>query len=318
MDRQVISGFGLIILSMVLSMAVYAQNLVPNPSFEEYDFCSTSSLNTGWPDYWFIPSNGNSPDYFHECSEIENYQIPKNAVGNQEAFVGDAYIGLFAFNWSWQNSREAISCELNEPLQTGKNYVLTFKCSLADTALYAIRTLGFLLSNNLPLEQSIVETSSTWSNENDVLVDKVNWMSLTDTFTADGGERYLTIGNFEIDSNSDTLFVGNGGPLTWNKAYYYIDDVSLIPLDSLTSVNGHETVNIDVYPNPAQEQLTVQTKQSLQFVWLTDLSGRRLWTFEKRSRTRWETDLNGLPKGIYLIEATTEDGQRAVRKVVKM
>src|SRR6516225_10171851 len=47
-------------------------------------------------------------------------------------------------------------------------------------------------------------------------------------YVASGGENYLTLGNFSDDANTIPVSAGGTGP--W--AYYYVDDVSVAPLDS--------------------------------------------------------------------------------------
>ena len=57
----------------------------------------------------------------------------------------------------------------------------------------------------------------------------MNWVKISGIYTAHGGEQYITIGNFKLDTQTDTLRVNTLGDYT----AYYIDDVSVIPLDSI-------------------------------------------------------------------------------------
>ena len=68
-----------------------------------------------------------------------------------------------------------------------------------------------------------------WSNP--VIKDTMNWVKVSSVIIATGGERYLTIGNFKTDANTIIQLVNTGGQ---NRATYYVDDVSIIPLDSMT------------------------------------------------------------------------------------
>ena len=59
-----------------------------------------------------------------------------------------------------------------------------------------------------------------------ILSDTVNWMEIRGEFTAEGGESFLTIGNFFDVAHSDTT------EYDWltqmlTGSYYYIDDVSV-------------------------------------------------------------------------------------------
>jgi hypothetical protein len=89
----------------------------------------------------------------------------------------------------------------------------------------------------------------------------MNWMLVADTFISRfGGERYITIGNFFVDAESDTVLVNTSLPQSNGRASYYIDDISVVALDSVPS--GVEEVgqgrsNFSVYPNPNNGRMMV-------------------------------------------------------------
>lgn len=84
-----------------------------------------------------------------------------------------------------------------------------------------------------------------------------------------------------------------------------------------SSVNDkYENRILSIYPNPTTSTITLQTETLLSQAWLTDLAGRRLMPLQSNG-TQWQADLSALPAGIYLIEAMTQDGARAVKKVVR-
>jgi hypothetical protein len=291
-------------------------NLVPNPSFEEYDHCSSSGQGLGWADHWSVPETGYTPDYFHRCSLLSSKAVPENTRGIQEPVSGDGYVGFEFLEPPVENFREAIGCHLLAALVEGETYVFKMYVSLSDYSSYRISTVGYKLSQSPLLGPTpIVEYEATYSSDTP-LEDKENWRVITDTVIAQGGEQYLTIANFMSDAMSDSVYVGNG--TNGDRAYYYIDDVSLVPLDSLLAVENQETIEVDLYPNPASDYIALQSKEPLKAAWLSDISGRRLWPLERRTSSYWETDISGLPSGIYLIEATADDGRKAVRKVVKL
>ena len=84
-----------VLLIVWLSMFSFgkAQNLVPNPSFEDFTTCPTT-LGTGGP-LQCIPWIGiNSADYFNVCGGFL-IGVPINILGYQEARTGAAYAGIF-------------------------------------------------------------------------------------------------------------------------------------------------------------------------------------------------------------------------------
>jgi len=98
------------LLALSFSAAI-AQNLVPNPSFEENSYCpvtfNQTSLNliTDWRQI----ATG-TPDYFNACSDKAG--VPTNVFGNQSAKAGDAYAGLVTFASSKRDYREYLSAPL--------------------------------------------------------------------------------------------------------------------------------------------------------------------------------------------------------------
>src|SRR5271157_5345469 len=81
--------------------SLHAQNLVPNPSFEQYDTCPNSSGQINYAKYWFQGGPGN-PDYFNICSSTlpypgNQFSVPQNAWGYQFAYEGNAYCGEYSY-----------------------------------------------------------------------------------------------------------------------------------------------------------------------------------------------------------------------------
>jgi outer membrane protein OmpA-like peptidoglycan-associated protein len=63
-------------------------------------------------------------------------------------------------------------------------------------------------------------------------INKYEWFTISGNYKADGGEKYLTIGNFGYDVkkemiNLSVFKVGLKNALGFKEAYYFIDDVSL-------------------------------------------------------------------------------------------
>lgn len=133
----------LLLLFMVVYSFTYlkAQNLVPNPSFEEYSSCPNTecgiSLATGWY------SAGYTPDYYNSCASWPN-GVPQNSVGYQYPSSGTAYIGIAAWGFV---VREYITAQLTNPLEIGKKYFVNFKVSRIDRFVYcATNKIGVLFS----------------------------------------------------------------------------------------------------------------------------------------------------------------------------
>jgi len=99
-------------------------------------------------------------------------------------------------------------------------------------------------------------------------------MLVQDTFIAQGGEDYLTIGNFNITSNSDTVKVYNMGFGTNNSiAYYYIDGVSVYDVTS-GSCNNYWDAGFDkhILPGDSIRLGAMNTDNSI-YAWVNSTNG---------------------------------------------
>lgn len=81
------------------------------------------------------------------------------------------------------------------------------------------------------------------------------------------------------------------------------------------SVSENESMNINVYPNPAESLVNV-TAEGLRNVELIDMMGRIISRNES-SETTTTIDLSNLTSGIYFLRITTETGVALQRFEVK-
>lgn len=249
-------------------------NLVYNPSFEEYRECPRKIDALGTltiVDAWYQPTAG-SADYYNVCGS-RDCGVPKNKLGIQDAHLGDGFCGIYC---SKTDYREYLQTELKEPLQAGEMYRVSFYVSLSEYSSGAVATIGALFTDerigdtvrsvlmNKSVRQLAPGVSQTVAsyyepqvvNEYDrVLTDTKSWMQISGVFTARGGERFMTIGNFFPASQSNVVDLDS---LTYllPGAYYYVDDVSLVCLgctgtkkeqDSLVDSVAEETTVADSF-----------------------------------------------------------------------
>lgn len=229
-------------------------NMIHNPSFEEHRRCPMKIDATGVmrdADAWWQPTNGSS-DYFNACGS-RDCNVPRNKMGLQEAHSGMAYCGIYC---SQELYREYLQTELITPLQAGKHYRISFWVSLADKSPHAVAAIGAVLTKEIledsthgilmEREQSSIDGNGSQSiavyfvpqvsNPVDsVLDDTKGWTEVSGEITAEGGERYLTIGNF-LPFNKSNIIATQGTSTPLPGAYYYIDDVSVTCLDTTEDV----------------------------------------------------------------------------------
>ncbi len=222
---------------------VWAQNLVPNPSFEQHDTCPyTIGFQEGdRPQDWF--SWFNSPEYFNACAgslmDIDTLvDVPRNGWTYQQAWEGDAYIGLRTYDGG-NDYRELAGATLLSPLITGCTYQLRFRANAAYNGTYWLPNGGGAANN---LGMLFTMASNAWSTvtgpefgfrhfahlrTETVITDTLGWTLVEGTFTADSAYSHIVLGNFYPDSS--TVGFPNGNSSTY-ITYYVIDGVEVIPL----------------------------------------------------------------------------------------
>jgi len=252
---------------VLLGQLVLAQqNLVVNGSFENPPNCPSASVSFAASAMgWVSGTEVGTPDHFHTCVTIDPLAVPCNWRGCQEPRTGDGYAGIWAFSKYHPEAREYIQTQLIQPLYPGVRYEVRFYVSLAEhMGGYAVSTMGAALTAESPdtLDGGLrLNADPQVLYQGPPLTDTINWILITDTIVSRGdNERFLTIGNFFADGDSDTLLFNPNAQLS-ELAYYFIDDVSVVALDSVPSGVGIDEVEreraFNVYPNPNNGQFTL-------------------------------------------------------------
>ena len=220
-------------------------NLVYNGSFEEYRHCPRRVDAVGvltLVEGWYQPTRG-SADYFNVCGSRE-CGVPSNKLGQQLPHDGDGYCGIYC---SKNDYREYLQTRLRRKLRSGDSIQLTFWASLSEESTGAVATLGGLFS-----KESISDTVRTlfMAKEREYLSDEIfqtiarpyvpqvvnpidstivntrGWQRISGIFVAQGGEQYITIGNFNLAEHSGYVDYDSLTRLL-PGAYYYIDDITV-------------------------------------------------------------------------------------------
>lgn len=283
-------------------------NLAPNYSFEDTVQCPTGFTQM-YAIGWYSPTLG-TPDYYNSCNS-GIMGVPQNFLGWEPAKTGVAYAAIASrVN---NNYREYIQTKLLDTLITGLSYHVSFFVSLADSSEYACNNIGayFSLTAISTLNNYVLLNTPQIANKpsSNPLTIKNGWTFVTDTFTAAGGELYITIGNFNNAATSDTVFIG--GKLT-DQAYYYIDDVSVWTKDSLVGINENEKDLFKIYPNPSNGIFEiVNGKQQIENIEVSNVYGRKIYSHSFTP----SIDLSSQPSGIYFMQIRSEQGV-VVKKII--
>ncbi|MEM6263233.1 MAG: T9SS type A sorting domain-containing protein [Bacteroidota bacterium] len=211
-------------------------NLVPNPGFETYSICPSTSCQWSLVSNWNNVNgttgcnNGNSgtPDYFHTCG-TGFFRFPETLNARVNPLGGSGAMGLGTWLSFSNNFREYISVQLSSPLQIGKTYVLSFSYTngIAGTGAYGGfgTRLGAHFSNGALTQNGKQPIQLTPTYESPGLLFSTTWQTISFTFTATANHTHITLGNFRNDNN--TVRQQFRTPSGSGYAYYYFDDISV-------------------------------------------------------------------------------------------
>ena len=189
---------------------------------------------------------GNTPDYYFRNNNFSYVDIPCNFMGIQESTVvpgsNNGYAGFWIGGSGGNNfGSETIINRLNTPLLADTNYTLQFDLSLAEGYSAMARSIQVYFSNSdilTPFEVGFSIVNPIIFNTS-MITDVNNWTHISINFTTDNeaGEQFIYIGGLRnvpsqiLTSTPFATCVGSSNPSSPELySYYYIDNVSLIPI----------------------------------------------------------------------------------------
>ena len=216
-----------------------AQNLVPNPGFEEFYICpgGYSEIPSEFRvKNWSSGSLG-TPDHFHTCSMGEA-DVPYNWAGVSDAYEGNGYAGIYVWSRDRMGNsyREYLHTKLLSPLTQDSTYILEFRFKLSSYSMLTADRIGLLLTDTILKNSSfrpiaIIPTLNVVKDSS--LTDKTGmWEIARGEYTAKGGEQYILLGNF-YNNEQTKYYTIRFRPVQQEMlrdgSYYYIDNVQVTP-----------------------------------------------------------------------------------------
>ena len=207
------------VVLMLLPLFQFAQqtpevvkNLVPNGSFENYRKKSGSIKQA-------IP--------WQQIASVDYYQQPlSNDTSIQKgARTGTCYAGL-RFQKKY---KEFLQVKLADALHRGTTYEFEMYIRLAFWSNTSLKSFGALFSKAGYKSQGDVIKSSVIDTicKKGGFINGYQWFKISGKYLADGGEKYLTIGNFSAKVKADVVRM-NRFKFGFKEAYYFVDDISLV------------------------------------------------------------------------------------------
>mgnify|MGYP000885752360 CR=1 FL=1 len=328
--RSALLPFGL----MLLVLPMRAQNLVPNWSFEEISSCPQYEGDIEKAIGWFAFRGEYSCDLYHVCGHPDSCGVPINFVGEQLPASGQAYAGIITFSeddgWPWY-LREWIGTQLTSPLEVGTTYYASLKVNLTlgwgtgwpalDRVLFANDHIGLLFTMNQWLQDdfdAVPGYAQVYGTE--VVEDTVGWTVISGSFVADSAYRYVVVGNFFSDEETNWSLMDPNG--TNNLTYYFIDDVCVSPDSQYCAIAS----GLAIRPQQGFRIWSDPSSGSLHAAGLQVLDVRHISVVDALGRTvavppavtgsdTWSVSVSTWASGAYIVVAERDDGSRIAERV---
>lgn len=297
------------------------QNLILNGDFEEYWECPDALTqiarckyvyNPCLPPNWQPPQWSSTSDYFNACSSQFDCGTPSNTFGYQHPKSGKAYVGL-THSESFSNYKEYIQLSFSEVLKPYATYQFSIFVSVSDAVGWSANFMQFKFTDTLEYFNTylsdVMSPDITLSSLN--LMDSLLWTKLSFDYIAKGNEKYIIIGDFNVNSSNDCFYAFQGSnnllsnPVS-GAAYFLFDDASLVLIkeaEPITLPNVF-TPNDDGI-NDILEILT--GKKQVESIIILNRWGNVV--YESYSDFTWDgTDFHGnkVNQGVYFVIITTK------------
>lgn len=134
---------------------------------------------------------------------------------------------------------------------------------------------------------------------------------------ANGGQGYILLKlktlstlttNDEVDAQADIYFDFN---------FPIITNVANTQFTNLSNNEFESELSISIYPNPAEDSISIDSSSEIQHLRIYDIQGRMIEseTYKDNALSR-RLDVTTLSKGIYFLKVTTAEGE-ATQKLIK-
>ncbi len=208
---------GLILLFIFISIKVNSQNLLPNGDFKEQLTCIEFDQRCA-PMGWRLTSV-DPPTYYREFE-------------GEDSTAHTAWTTFVAFSLTEKHYREYLQAPILCPLIKGEKYLFSITVR---PERFAIKEFGVKFKDTSTINgvnMQLMETPDfIFADKNYLHNNKNEWLTLTYEYTARGNERYVLIGNFKPDE--DTEYKPIKALKISMKIAYYVKNVSLTAMRNI-------------------------------------------------------------------------------------
>lgn len=243
-----------LLLFLFLAAVAQAQNLIPNPGFENYSQvpcnCMQGSLSayvSGWEN-----AAAGTPDFI--CSESDDKCYASTHSKHWDSYGeetphGGKGMGMIMTSAHGGTFREYLGVTLTQPLVKGNRYYAEFYVSLGDFCGAATNNMGMLFrTGTFSASPDYIITGTPQVNVPTVIDQTNGWYKVSGTFIAQDAYTYVIIGNFFTPANTIVKEMPKAAsyesPHTYrtSMAAYFIDDFMLREQKVFLAVTGDTLV----------------------------------------------------------------------------
>lgn len=230
MNKKQLSLFISCLCVATLSMA--QGNLVENDSFEELDKKVKDGGMIELAEGWSSPTDAKA-DVFSENAKSDEFAVPKNKYGDADPMKGANYAGIMIYSYKGESPRQYLQAKFKYRMEAEKVYCVKMHVMLSMLSKYSANNIGIYISKK-PLTPEEIESGElepqVIHSKNKIFDEQFDWTPICQTYIAEGGEQYITIGNFAKEDETLNEKMKKPKGITGMQArgaYYYIDEVSV-------------------------------------------------------------------------------------------
>jgi hypothetical protein len=247
--------YTLSIALLTFAITTNAQNLIPNPGFEDYSqvpcACMQGSLSayvTGWEN-----AGSGTPDFISTEADPECYASAESShwdsYGHEQPHGGKG-MGMIMTSGHNGTYREYLGVRLTQPLVKGTKYYAEFYVSLGDYCGVATNNMGMLFkTGTFTAHSGHIITGTPQINITTVIDQTTGWYKVSGYFVAEEEYTHVIIGNFFSRDQTTTKIMPEAEAYTSPHTYrtsmsaYYIDDFMLREAKINIAITGDTIVN---------------------------------------------------------------------------
>lgn len=242
-----------VLLFLLTAISIHAQNLVPNPGFEELlkEPCSCMTDQNMMKEFikgWCAANEGTSDIISSTAKDHECYASTASTCpygnGNCSPHNGQT-MGLIIASESGGSYREYVANKLTQPLVKGQRYYAEFFLQLTSKSEMSCDNIGisFFTGELKPREGYFIAAEPKIKTSHAIGIDS-GWVKVSGSFIADSAYTYIVIGNF-APTEKISYKTRNGKaatPSTNGDVIYFIDDVTVRPMTTKLKASGDTLV----------------------------------------------------------------------------